>query len=465
MEEPKSADLRQKFWDKYVDLLVRRGVSRATARWYVMRAEAYLREIPRDKITDHESGDVTAYLEAVMRDGNLLDWQFRQLIHALRCLFSDTLKLSWAASFNWQHWNNLARNLESMRNAVPNEVPQRPTVPESHTAGDKISGLVQTRHKHAVVLNKMTSEIRRRAYSIRTEEAYEQWVVRFLSFYRPERAEDLGASEVGDFLEYLAVKKNVAVSTQNQALSALVFFYAEILKTPLESLKQFTRAKRPSRLPVVLTRSQVGALFACSSGVHGLMMRLMYGTGMRLMECVRLRVKDTDFDYKQITIRDAKGSKDRVVPLPESLMSQLREHLITVRLTHAQDLSNGFGRVYLPSALDRKFPNAPREWGWQYVFPSGQLSVDPRSGATRRHHLHENSLQKAVKRCATEAGIHKKVTSHTLRHSFATHLIESGYDIRTVQELLGHSDVSTTMIYTHVLNRGGKGVRSPLDML
>jgi integron integrase len=267
------------------------------------------------------------------------------------------------------------------------------------------------------------------------------------------------------FLEDLAVRGNVAASTQNQALNALVFLYQQVLGRAPEQYGQFTRAKRPKRLQVVLDRGEVRRLLEGLDGTQHLMAALLYGTGMRLMECVRLRVQDVDFEYHQLAVRDGKGQKDRVVPLPQRLEAPLRAHLDRVRELHRSDLANGFGEVFLPGALARKSPKAPREWVWQYVFPSSRLSVDPRSGKTRRHHVHENGLQKAVKAAAQRAGIHKRVNCHCLRHSFATHLLESGYDIRTVQELLGHADVSTTMIYTHVLNRGGQGVLSPLDGL
>lgn len=230
-------------------------------------------------------------------------------------------------------------------------------------------------------------------------------------------------------------------------------------------LGEFVRAKRPRKLPVVLSRKEMSLLLARLNGIHYLMASLLYGTGMRLMECVRLRVQDIEFDLNMIVVRDGKGKKDRVVPLPQLLKRPLEVHLIEVRDLHRKDLENGFGEVFLPDALARKYPSAPREWGWQYVFPSSRLSVDPRSGSSRRHHLHENGLQKAIKRAAIDAAIPKKINCHALRHSFATHLLESGQDIRTIQELLGHADVSTTMIYTHVLNRGGPGVISPLDAL
>ncbi|MCP4935864.1 MAG: integron integrase, partial [bacterium] len=248
--------------------------------------------------------------------------------------------------------------------------------------------------------------------------------------------------------------------TQNQALNALVFLYRQVLDMPFGELDGFARAKRPKRLPVVLERMEVSRLLEHLEGTQFLMVALLYGTGIRLMECVRLRVLDVDFAYSQLVIRDGKGQKDRVVPLPKRLFQPLKEQLEKSRLLHQEDIKNGFGEVYLPQALARKWPNAPKEWKWQYLFPSGKLSVDPRSGKTRRHHFHENGLQKGIKIASARAEITKKVNCHCMRHSFATHLLEAGYDIRTVQELLGHADVSTTMIYTHVLNRGGQGVLS-----
>ncbi|WP_321495977.1 integron integrase [uncultured Desulfobacter sp.] len=329
----------------------------------------------------------------------------------------------------------------------------------------KHSKLADVRKLHTDVLEQLLVELRTRRYSIRTEQSYESWVTRFISFCGNREPKNLGGSEVVSFLQHLAVQRNVAESTQNQALNALVFFYDKVLKQPVGDIGNFVRAQRPRRLPVVLTRSEVAKILDHLDGRQKLMASLLYGTGMRLMDCVRLRVQDIDFGYLQIVIRDGKGKKDRVVPFPERLVKELKAHLGQVRATHKTDLENGFGETYLPDALDRKYPNGAKEWGWQYVFPSGRLSVDPRSGKTRRHHIHENGLQKAIKKAARDADLAKRVNCHALRHSFATHLLESGYDIRTVQDLLGHADVSTTMIYTHVLNRGGKGVQSPLDVL
>ena len=299
-------------------------------------------------------------------------------------------------------------------------------------------------------------------YSIRTEEAYLNWIRRYILFHHKRHPREMGAPEVQTFLTHLAVDENVAASTQNQAFSALLFLYREVLHQEL-GLVDAMRAKKPKRLPTVLTKQEVQRLFQQMSGTHLLMARLLYGSGLRLMECVRLRVKDLDFEYRTITVRDGKGNKDRVTILPQSLVVPLQDHLRLVKRTHEEDLAKGYGTVYLPYALERKYTNANREWIWQYVFPADRLSVDPRSGVVRRHHIHESSLQKAVRAAAQAAGIPKRVSPHTLRHSFATHLLEAGYDIRTVQELLGHKNVKTTMIYTHVINRGPYAVRSPLD--
>lgn len=313
------------------------------------------------------------------------------------------------------------------------------------------------------LLDQVRELIRIRHYSIRTEQAYLQWIRRFIVFHGKRHPRDMGAPELTAFLSYLAVRRNVAASTQNQALNALLFLYRDVLRINLPWLDEVQRAKKPLRLPVVLTRDEVKSLLAQLQGTTWLMAALVYGGGLRLLECLRLRVKDIDFHYRQLVIRDAKGQKDRVTILPQNLLDPLRSHLAKVRDLHERDLHEGYGRVYLPHALSSKYPNAELEWGWQYVFPSARRSIDPRSGATRRHHAPEDALQRAVKQAVRSALIIKPASVHTLRHSFATHLLECGYDIRTVQELLGHSDVKTTMIYTHVLNRGGRAVVSPLD--
>lgn len=312
-------------------------------------------------------------------------------------------------------------------------------------------------------LTEVRGKLRYKHYSLRTEQAYVGWIKRFILFHGKRHPNEMGADEVTAFLSHLAVHGGVASATQNQALCALLFMYKEVLGQELPWLSNIEYAKKPKRLPTVLTREEVARVLDRIEGTLALMARLQYGCGMRLMECVRLRVKDVCFERREILIRDGKGGKDRVTMLPETLAHPLKEHMARVRSLFEADRKRNLPGVQMPDALERKYPNAGREWGWQWIFPARALSVDPRSGTERRHHAHEQALQRAVKRAGREAGIAKAVTTHTLRHSFATHLLESGYDIRTVQELLGHSDVSTTMIYTHVLNRGGKGVVSPLD--
>lgn len=313
------------------------------------------------------------------------------------------------------------------------------------------------------LLDQVRDAIRLKNYSIRTENTYVDWIERFIRFHKLRHPVEMNTPEIEAFLTWLAVEQNVAPSTQNQALSALLFLYRNVLKIELIGSIDAVRAQKDKRLPTVLTKAEVQQVLARMTGVHQLMAQLLYGSGMRLMECIRLRVKDIEFTHHQILVRDTKGNEDRVTMLPQRVVSLLQEHLQTVKNLHQEDLASGHGDVYLPYALARKYPNAAKEWLWQYVFPADRLSVDPRSKAVRRHHTDESGLQKAVRRAGLDAKINKHVTPHIFRHSFATHLLEANYDIRTVQELLGHKDIKTTQIYTHVLNKGPLGVRSPLD--
>lgn len=313
------------------------------------------------------------------------------------------------------------------------------------------------------LLDEVRGAIRVRHYSIRTEESYVGWIRRYILFHGKQHPRELGGADVTAFLSQLATQGQVAASTQNQALAAILFLYRHVLEADLPWLDDVVRAKRPQRLPTVLTQEEVRRVLALVDGVPGLMLKLQYGTGMRLMECLRLRIKDITFSRREIVIRDGKGGKDRVTMLPQSLVSPLSDHLSRSATLHALDRAAGRPGVWLPDALERKYPDAGRKLAWFWVFPSSRLATDPRSGIERRHHLFEQIPQRALKSAAAAAGILRPVSSHCLRHSFATHLLENGYDIRTVQELLGHADVSTTMIYTHVLNRGGRGVRRPLD--
>ena len=313
------------------------------------------------------------------------------------------------------------------------------------------------------LLEQVRDVVRRKHFSIRTEQAYTEWIRRFILFHRKRHPLEMGEAEVTQFLTHLARTNNVAAATQNQALSALLFLYKEVLQQELGWLARVERPKKPARLPVVLDREEIHKVFSHLHGTSSLMAGLLYGSGLRLMECVRLRVKDVDLAALRITVRDGKGGKDRVTMLPVNLAEAMRRHLVKARVQHEQDLAEGFGAVHLPTALERKYSNANKQWSWQYIFPSSRVAVDPRSGMAQRHHIAESVLQRALKAAVAASGISKLATCHSLRHSFATHLLENGYDIRTVQELLGHKDVSTTMIYTHVLNRPGLGVKSPLD--
>jgi len=319
-------------------------------------------------------------------------------------------------------------------------------------------------HKITELLERLRQAVRVRNYSYRTEQAYLYWVEKFLRYYHHKHPAEMGTSQISRYLNHLAVQLNLAASSQNQALSALLFLYREVLGIELNWMNTLVWAKKPKKIPTVFTRQEVQQVLSQLHGTKWLMASLLYGAGLRLMECLRLRVKDVDFGFQQIIVRDGKGQQDRITILPEKLIIPLQEQIAAVKKLHDADLQEGFGEVFLPYALDRKYPNANRELRWQFVFPSEVRSQDPRSGRERRHHLHPSILQEAVRETVIKSNIPKTGSPHTLRHSFATHLLENGYDIRTVQELLGHKSVQTTMIYTHVLKRGGHAIRSPLDL-
>lgn len=313
------------------------------------------------------------------------------------------------------------------------------------------------------LLERVRDHIRFKHYSIRTEEAYVKVIKRFILFHHKRHPQEMGAGEIRQYLSHMANEGHVSASTQNQALAALLFLYRDVLGAELPFIDGVERAKLPVRVPMVLTHEETSRILSRLDGIYSLMAGLLYGSGLRLMECVRLRVMDIDFGYRQITVRNGKGEKDRRTVLPVPLIEPLKHQLVRARLLHEEDLQRGYGRVYLPYALERKYPNAAMEWAWQWVFPANKMSADARSGQLRRHHVSEDRLQAEVKKAVRRAGIAKRVSCHTFRHSFATHLLEAGYDLRTIQELLGHASIQTTQIYTHVLNRGGRGVKSPLD--
>lgn len=442
-------------WHRYRKALLKAGVQEHLHRWYVLHVKSFLACFAGRRLTDLNSGDITDHLLSLNSLQFDSDWKHQQYIDAIHILISNTADLKWGKEVCWDDFTLAAVSLPLDHTTIARETdginPVEPqfdrSLPESH--------------KDSLLL--LSKVLRLRDYAIRTEQSYCHWIQRFLLQNTSESIESLRQTHVRSFLSELVLRRNVSKSTQSIALSALAFYFKEVLNQPFTNIDHIKSRKGP-KLPVVLTPEEIAGLFAEMSGVYLLMSKLMYGTGMRIIECIRLRIKDVEFTYQTIAVLDSKGGKSRRVPLPQKCAIKLQAQVDSSADLHNEDLKLGFGEVYLPSALSRKYPKAKSEKAWQYVFPSGRLSVDPRTGVTRRHHQHESSLQRAIKKAATAAGINKQVSSHCLRHSFATHLLEANYDIRTVQELLGHSDVSTTMIYTHVMNRPGMApVVSPLD--
>jgi len=447
--KPNREEERRRFWEAFKACLEESRIPPDRSPYYVRWAKEFVDFLPEKRLKARSAEDIRAFLASLSQREEIADWRVRQAEYALRILYEAFLPA-----------------YSPGRHATAEPSSKTPSDNKGSKAGGFRDRVLpgEVERKFPAAVERFRTELRTRHYSYRTETSYLEWIRRFIAFHDyadPERIDS--AVAVKEYLEYLALKREVSASTQNQALNALVFFYGQVLKIDIGELGEFARAKRPQRLPEVLTRSEVESLISRMDGVPGLMAGLMYGGGLRLMECVRLRVKDVDFERNQIMVRDGKGQKDRITMLPERFAAPLKEHLGRVRAIYEQDRAEGRADVYLWPAFARKYPNAGKEWIWQYVFPAKSLAVDPRSGKARRHHLHENVVQKAVKKAAAEAGITKQVGCHTLRHSFATHLLEAHYDIRTVQELLGHANVATTMIYTHVLNRPGLSVKSPAD--
>ncbi len=411
------------------------------AHWLGVRMENFVRAHQR-RIESVTATDVCDYLERLMRNGQV-DWQVKQSLDAIGLLMR----------YGYQREDLM---IPALREAWGLRLNQRVGISVPDIRGAAAGGVVS-------VSERLRRVLRVAHYALKTEKSYTQWWERFEKFSGDRPEAELGADEVRAFLENLAVERQVSAATQKQALNAMVFVFGQVLGRPLGNLGDMILAKPKRRLPCVLTVAEVDRVLAELNGAPSLIGQLLYGAGLRLLEALRLRVKDVEFDNGQIIVRDGKGEKDRVTILPEVICEPLLEHLRSVWRLHQQDLNAGGGRVQLPYALAVKYPNADREWCWQFVFPAQGLSKDPRSGAIRRHHLHETTMQRAMNEAVRQSGVAKPASSHTLRHSFATHLLESDHDIRTVQKLLGHSDVATTMIYTHVMNRPGIGVRSPLD--
>jgi integron integrase len=447
----------RKFWQQYIEVLKTFRVPARAIPWYRRNIECFIADHPNTRLRSHTPETVINWLQIAGRNPHITDWQFRQKVQALRLLTCHLLKLPWGNEFDWDRWSAGAQALEA----------NHPTIARTYEMIDKAVEEPKNHlgKQHPKIYRKFLVAIRLPDYSTNTERSYLGWINRFLYFHHAKHPSDCAEAEVASFLEHLALKRKVSSSTQAQALNALVFFFSHVLERQLGDIGPFKRPKRPRRLPTVLSPTEIRSLFSHLSGMNRLMIHLMYGTGMRVMECVRLRILDLDFEYRNVLVRCSKGKKDRSVPMPELLIEPLKAQIESVNQQHSQDLAAGFGSVYLPTALARKYPSADKELRWQYLFPASKIAQDPRSGVYRRHHIHQTVIQKQIKIAAHTAGIIKRVTSHTLRHSFATHLLDAGSDIRTIQDLLGHADVSTTMIYTHIAGRGGQGTRSPLDQL
>ncbi|MFW5871354.1 MAG: integron integrase [Verrucomicrobiota bacterium] len=463
----KSDDERQKqierFWKQYDQAIVEEGVAEKERKWYVKNARRYIRATTRNvKLSRQAAADVEVYLANIAVRWTLKEWQYEQVVDSVRLLMVKVVKARWARDFPWDKWKEphlyFAEKLQLRNEYDESWKPVR----GQENFKDTIEGH-GWREVFGSYIDKLREEVRKKHYSIRTEQTYENWLGRFLAYHDLRDPRLLSAKDVSEYLTYLADKRRVAASTQNQALSALVFFWRHVLNVELGDFGDFEYAKKSVKLPVVLTVKEIERLFKHIDGQYYLAAGLLYGAGLRVMECVRLRVKDIDFEKRQILVRDGKGRKDRVTILPRKYSDLLKEHLDNVRKLFDSDKAAGVEDVYIWPSLARKYPNRGKEWGWQYVFPAPKYSKDPRSGKIRRHHIDGQNIRKAIKRAAKRAGLVKDVGCHTLRHSFATHLLESGKDIRTIQELLGHADVSTTMIYTHVLNRPGIAVESPAD--
>lgn len=451
-----------KSWaDSFRIILGKKGIESRYAEWHMRRAQEFMshsgvsdpRRLTRTKVEQ--------YLAEKSGQNTLHDWQFRQVVEAIRILVHDVAMHEWSKEIDWSFWQGSRRKVDGDHKTLYRESHDSHVDFSKYNVGDHVpapEGLRET-------LERIRSTIRQRHYTISTEKTYLLWCGKFLRFNGCGTPKGLTEESIRAYMAYLALKKHSAASTQKQALNSIVFMFKQVFGVELGDFSDFVKSRRPKRLPVVLSVEEIRGLLSEMTGIQALMAGLMYGSGLRLMECIRLRVQDVDFGYGQMVVREGKGGKDRIVPLPARYIDALKKQVALVERLHIQDVKAGFGEVYVPPSVSNKQPKAAWELKWQYLFPASRLAVDVRSGKTRRHHAHESTIQKAVKRAAAQAKIMKRATCHTLRHSFATHLLEGGADIRTVQELLGHSDVSTTMIYTHVMNRPGLSVRSPADLL
>ncbi len=445
------------FWCDYANFVLSRNVSGHAAEWSVRYAQQFAYGLDGVKLKDVDKAYLVRYFDELGRCDNIVVWRYRQAVSAVEMLFEMLAVNPVLKAFNWDECREAAQELGREHPTMARAVSSVETVARRAEKGAALNDPEVLR-----ALGRLRDMTRVRNLAIRTEQTYSEWAERFARFCRGPFPED--PQRVVAFLEHLALVEQVAPATQAQALNALVFLYRHVLKIELGELGDYQRPHTKRKLPVVLSPREVDQLLAALPDMAGLMARLMYGTGMRLMECVRLRVKDIDWDNGYISVIGGKGDKSRRVPLPEAYSQELSAHLEARKLQFEQDKAAGFGEVFVPESLLRKSPGLSMSWGWQYVFPAARISTDPRSGRHMRHHVSENVPQKAVAKVSRDIGFTKQVGCHVLRHSFATHLLSAGYDIRTVQELLGHADVATTMIYTHVLNRPGVGALSPADL-
>ena len=446
-------------WARYFTALKSMKLRPDTFPYYKNAVCYFLRRARNTPVEQLSAERVKNYLKYIPNNSALEDWQANQAVDAIHIFLRDVLHKPYIDLIDWQLYKqkvsfNPHKVIEMEALDIPELIERRV---------ERFRPELRARYKG--LLTRIVRVLRVRNYSKRTEQVYLMWAQRFLWFVEGLAEDKVSESQVRAFLEYLAIERRVSPNTQKQALNALAFLFKFGLERELGEIGDFVKARKVQRLPVVLSKKEVKALFEQLSSTHYLMAGLLYGSGLRLMECARLRVQDIDFDYQQIMVRNGKGFKDRVVPLPLRLVDKLREQIKQVQAIHQADLALNIDGVYMPYAMERKFATAGKELKWQFLFPATRIATDQRSGKTRRHHLHETALQKAVSKAGKQAGISKRVHCHVLRHSFATHLLEAGHDIRTVQELLGHADVATTMIYTHVLNKPGLSVHSPADFL
>lgn len=447
----------REYWRKYTEYLLSKNISGRAAEACIRHAQRFAYGLKPIKLRDVDRGVLARYFDELGRCDSIVAWQYRQAVSAVEMLFEMLGLDSVLRSFNWEECREAARDLGQEHATVARTVSSAETV-SRRAEGDSVLSDPEVLR----VLGRLRDIMRVRNLAIRTEQTYSEWAERFARFCKGSFPKD--PQRVAAFLEHLALVDKVAPATQAQALNALVFLYRHVMQIELGDLGGYQRPRSKRKLPLVLSPSEVDRLLAAMPDMSGLMARVMYGTGMRLMECVRLRVKDIDWENGYIDVVGGKGDKSRRVPLPDAYSEELERHLGERKLQHERDLAAGFGEVFVPESLLRKSPGLAKSWGWQYVFPAARVSTDPRSGRHMRHHVSESVPQKALTKASRDLGFAKQVSCHALRHSFATHLLRAGYDIRTVQELLGHSDVATTMIYTHVLNRPGVGALSPADL-